>query len=253
MSTMRSVPAPAASCSRTHPRRTWCRRSGWWPPAAALLDPAVTRRVIEEFARNPATGPVPPEVNRLTDRELEVLHLVARRPVQRRDRRDPGRQRGHRQNPRRTAAGQARATRPRPSRRLRLRAGTGPPGGELMGWAGGWRRALRRCRAAYMAFDGVRALVVGSYITPRSGEHAGQLGPWARVVRAVGIPPESTGMKAAFVVLGAGLSGRGGGVGRRSRVGTVAGDRPRRRHALVSRPRDGDQRGGARAAARASG
>ena len=45
---------------------------------AALLDPAVTRRVIEEFARNPATGPRPPEVNLLTDRELEVLHLVAR-------------------------------------------------------------------------------------------------------------------------------------------------------------------------------
>ena len=45
---------------------------------AALLDPAVTRRVIEEFARNPATGPRPPEVNRLTDRELEVLHQVAR-------------------------------------------------------------------------------------------------------------------------------------------------------------------------------
>lgn len=45
---------------------------------AALLDPAVTRRVIEEFARNPATGPRPPDVNRLTDRELEVLHLVAR-------------------------------------------------------------------------------------------------------------------------------------------------------------------------------
>ena len=44
---------------------------------AALLDPAVTRRVIEEFARNPATGPPPAEVNRLTDRELEVLHLVA--------------------------------------------------------------------------------------------------------------------------------------------------------------------------------
>ena len=45
---------------------------------AALLDPAVTRRVIEEFARTPATGPRPAEVNRLTDRELEVLHLVAR-------------------------------------------------------------------------------------------------------------------------------------------------------------------------------
>jgi len=45
---------------------------------AALLDPAVTRRVIEEFARNPAPGPRPNEVGLLTDRELEVLHLVAR-------------------------------------------------------------------------------------------------------------------------------------------------------------------------------
>ena len=43
----------------------------------ALLDPAVTRRVIEEFARSPAPGPVPPEVRGLTERELEVLHLVA--------------------------------------------------------------------------------------------------------------------------------------------------------------------------------
>ena len=59
-------------------------------------------------------------------------------------------------------------------------------------------------QGAYMAFDGIRALVVGSYVTPRSGPHAGELGPWARVVRAVGIPPESTGMKAAFVVLGVG-------------------------------------------------
>jgi len=45
---------------------------------AALLDPAVTRRVIEEFARSPAPGPRPTEVNLLTERELEVLHLVAR-------------------------------------------------------------------------------------------------------------------------------------------------------------------------------
>jgi DNA-binding NarL/FixJ family response regulator len=43
----------------------------------ALLDPAVTRRVIEEFARSPAPGPVPAAVATLTERELEVLHLVA--------------------------------------------------------------------------------------------------------------------------------------------------------------------------------
>jgi hypothetical protein len=59
-------------------------------------------------------------------------------------------------------------------------------------------------QGGYMVFDGLRAFVVGSYVTPRSGPHAGRLGPWARLVRAVGIPPESSGMKAAFVVLGTG-------------------------------------------------
>jgi DNA-binding NarL/FixJ family response regulator len=34
--------------------------------------------VIEEFARSPAPGPVPQEVAALTERELEVLHQVAR-------------------------------------------------------------------------------------------------------------------------------------------------------------------------------
>ena len=58
-------------------------------------------------------------------------------------------------------------------------------------------------QGAYMAFDGARALVLGSYATPSSGAHAGQLGPWSRVVSAAGIPPESTAMKTVFVVLGA--------------------------------------------------
>jgi hypothetical protein len=53
-----------------------------------------------------------------------------------------------------------------------------------------------------MLLDGGRALLVGSYITASSGEHAGQLGPWARLVSLVGIEPESTGMRLAFVVLG---------------------------------------------------
>jgi DNA-binding NarL/FixJ family response regulator len=45
---------------------------------AGLLDPAVTRRVIEAFARSPAPGSLPPVVGTLTERELEVLHQVAR-------------------------------------------------------------------------------------------------------------------------------------------------------------------------------
>ena len=44
----------------------------------ALIDPAVTMRVIEAFSRQPATGPPPPELAELTARELEVLQLLAR-------------------------------------------------------------------------------------------------------------------------------------------------------------------------------
>jgi DNA-binding NarL/FixJ family response regulator len=46
----------------------------------ALLAPSITRRVIEEFVRRPpetARTP-PPELEELTERELEVLKLIAR-------------------------------------------------------------------------------------------------------------------------------------------------------------------------------
>ena len=43
----------------------------------ALLDPAVTRRVIEEFARTPVPGPPPARLSSLTEREHEVLRHVA--------------------------------------------------------------------------------------------------------------------------------------------------------------------------------
>lgn len=56
--------------------------------------------------------------------------------------------------------------------------------------------------AAYMVFDGVRALVVGDYLTPSSGEHTGQLGPWAILVERVGIAPRSNAMKWTFVAYG---------------------------------------------------
>ena len=44
----------------------------------ALLDPAVTLRVIEEFSRTPKRRSPPPEYASLTDREREVLHHIAR-------------------------------------------------------------------------------------------------------------------------------------------------------------------------------
>jgi hypothetical protein len=56
--------------------------------------------------------------------------------------------------------------------------------------------------AGWMTFDGARALVAGDYVTPSSGEYAGQLGPWSKVVTAAGIEPRSTLMKSIFVVYG---------------------------------------------------
>jgi DNA-binding NarL/FixJ family response regulator len=45
----------------------------------ALLSPSVTRRLIEEFARQPVSDAPPPSVlGSLTARELEVLRLIAR-------------------------------------------------------------------------------------------------------------------------------------------------------------------------------
>ena len=45
----------------------------------ALIAPSVTRRLLEEFARQPVRGTTPPpEVARLTSREAEVLRLLAR-------------------------------------------------------------------------------------------------------------------------------------------------------------------------------
>jgi len=53
-----------------------------------------------------------------------------------------------------------------------------------------------------MTFDGSRALIVGDYLTPKTGRFAGQLGPWSDVVRAVGIAPRSLLMKVIFLLFG---------------------------------------------------
>ena len=45
----------------------------------ALLAPSITRRLVEEFVRRPPPGAAtPPELEQLTERELDVLMLVAR-------------------------------------------------------------------------------------------------------------------------------------------------------------------------------
>jgi DNA-binding NarL/FixJ family response regulator len=44
----------------------------------ALLAPSVTRRLIEEFTTRPGPVKAPKEIDSLTERELEVLKLIAR-------------------------------------------------------------------------------------------------------------------------------------------------------------------------------
>jgi hypothetical protein len=63
--------------------------------------------------------------------------------------------------------------------------------------------ALSFFEAGWMVFDGARALMVGDYVTPSTGEHAGQLGPWTGIVESLGLEPRSTLMKLVFVVYGA--------------------------------------------------
>ncbi len=70
----------------------------------SLLGPEVTRRLIERFLAGRTNVTMPPTLATLTDREVEVLKLVAAGLSNRGDRRCSVRERGHRQNPRRPDA-----------------------------------------------------------------------------------------------------------------------------------------------------
>jgi len=71
-----------------------------------------------------------------------------------------------------------------------------------MHWTGWIVAALVVLNAGWMAFDGARALIVGDYVTPKTGQYAGQLGPWSKIVQVVGIAPRSTLMKSIFLIYG---------------------------------------------------
>lgn len=62
--------------------------------------------------------------------------------------------------------------------------------------------ALVFATGGWMLFDGVRALVVGDFVTPGRGGYAGQVGPWANLVSMAGLEPRSTLMKLIFVGYG---------------------------------------------------
>ena len=61
---------------------------------------------------------------------------------------------------------------------------------------------LSLLNAGYMVFDGARAFIKGDYLRPSSGEYAGQLGPWNKLVSAIGIDPMSSLMKSIFLITG---------------------------------------------------
>jgi hypothetical protein len=56
--------------------------------------------------------------------------------------------------------------------------------------------------AGWLAFDGAHALISGDYVTPKSGPHAGQLGPWSKLLAAVGLDPRSFLVKCLHLVIG---------------------------------------------------
>jgi hypothetical protein len=74
---------------------------------------------------------------------------------------------------------------------------------DTMNWIPITIMALALLQGGWLLLDGGRALVRGDYFTPRAGPRAGQLGPWARLVAAVGFGPRSTFMKVVHVLLGA--------------------------------------------------
>lgn len=71
-----------------------------------------------------------------------------------------------------------------------------------MHWLGWVIVGLALIESGWLAFDGGRALVVGDYVTAKTGPYAGQLGPWTHVVSAIGIEPRSTLMKSIHLVIG---------------------------------------------------
>jgi len=71
-----------------------------------------------------------------------------------------------------------------------------------MHWLDWMILGLAFIEGGWLAFDGGHAFVTGDYVTPQSGKFAGQLGPWSKIVSAVGIEPRSTLMKSIHLVLG---------------------------------------------------
>lgn len=71
-----------------------------------------------------------------------------------------------------------------------------------MTWQRGLLIAIAGLLGVWLTFDGTKAFVTGDYVTPRSGAYAGQLGPWSKVVAALGLEPRGAFVKSLHVALG---------------------------------------------------
>ena len=129
-SSRRSGPEPAGSSSRTCRRPISSRRSG----SSRRATRCWRRRSRASSSTGSATAcpartdPRQDRFRELTERELEVVKLVARGPVEPRDRRAPGPRRADGQDARLARAPQARPARPGAGGRARLRGRPCPPG-----------------------------------------------------------------------------------------------------------------------------
>ena len=117
---------------------------------------------------------------------------------------------------------------------------------------GSGMRVLRSCIVVlalgpglFMTFDGLRALILGDYLTPTTGPYAGQLGPWSSVVSAVGIAPRSSTMKVLFVIFGVAWLGTTAGFLRRTPWSARGTGGPGSCHPLVPAGGDPDVDAGA--------
>lgn len=55
----------------------------------------------------------------------------------------------------------------------------------------------------WFLFDGLHAMFTGDYVTPQSGQYAGQLGPWSTLWLGIGVDPRSFFVQSVHVALGA--------------------------------------------------
>ena len=77
-SSARSAAAPAATSPRRSPAPSWSPPSSGWPTGDAVFSPRLAGFVLDAFAGSIEVAQVDEDLDRLTEREREVMRLIAR-------------------------------------------------------------------------------------------------------------------------------------------------------------------------------